>query len=286
MTLVVAKMFGSRIVTMSDTMISDRNARAPNIVPGRLKSIVLNTWLTVSYSGLANQGLDAIRELAALLFSSTDAALAKLADCSKELGGEVDFIICSHEQSRSPRSIKVSSGRVFEGALTYWIGSPAAAAALSRYKARSAPPKDLPECVDANELDFTGRFHEYMKACADTTVGGATVNCLGSEFGHCYQDHASSSWWEPITVPDDEDPRERAAKHRTGIVSHEYHVYTACNRGVAVVGLYLGQPGIGYIYDPLISDEALLFRVHDQSAFRELLTSYERRRQTGWRPKL
>lgn len=285
MTLVVSKKFGARIVTMSDTMISDRSARAPNIIPGQLKSVVLNTWLTVSYSGLAIQGLDAIRELATVAHLSTDTALKKLLETSREFRGEIDFIICSHEQASSPRLIKISCGSVFEGALTYWIGNAPAAAALSLHKADAPAPDNLPHYLAAEELDFTGRFHAYMRGSADASVGGATVNCLGSEFGHCYQDHASSFRWDTITIPNNEDPQERVAKHRTGISSHEYHVYTASNRGVATVGLYLGQPGVGYIYDPLVLDDAVLFRAADQRAFRELLTSYERRRLTGWRPR-
>jgi tRNA threonylcarbamoyladenosine modification (KEOPS) complex Cgi121 subunit len=48
---------------MSDTMITDKGSARDNIIPGRLKSIVINSWLTISYAGLSTQAIDAIRKI-------------------------------------------------------------------------------------------------------------------------------------------------------------------------------------------------------------------------------
>ena len=48
MTIVAAMKCGERICVMSDTMISDRGLARDNVIPGRLKTIVVNKWLTIS----------------------------------------------------------------------------------------------------------------------------------------------------------------------------------------------------------------------------------------------
>ena len=63
MTIVVAKKLDERIVDMSDTMISDLNEPKNNVIPGRLKSMVINNWLTISYANLSIQAIDAIRKI-------------------------------------------------------------------------------------------------------------------------------------------------------------------------------------------------------------------------------
>ena len=63
MTIVAAMKFDKRIVVMSDTMISDSNELRNNVIPGRLKSIVINNWLTISDAGLSTQAIDAVRKI-------------------------------------------------------------------------------------------------------------------------------------------------------------------------------------------------------------------------------
>ena len=63
MTLVIGRQFFNRLVILSDTMISDEASTGTNIIPGRLKSIVLSQDIAVSFSGLANQACGTIRRL-------------------------------------------------------------------------------------------------------------------------------------------------------------------------------------------------------------------------------
>jgi hypothetical protein len=69
MTFVAAKRFGERILIASDTMISDLTGTRHDVIPGRLKAVVLDLQTTVAYAGLPDQGIDAIKRARELLSS-------------------------------------------------------------------------------------------------------------------------------------------------------------------------------------------------------------------------
>jgi len=58
LTLIAALKMSERIVVMSDTAISDRDAIRSNLIPGRLKSVVVGPKMTISYAGLSSQALE------------------------------------------------------------------------------------------------------------------------------------------------------------------------------------------------------------------------------------
>jgi hypothetical protein len=130
MTIVVAMKFDERIIVMSDTMISDPTDRADNIFPGRLKSIVINKWLTISYAGLSDQAIHIIRGIKKLSNISTELVVNILVEASRKHGDDLDFILCSHENAA--RLIKISNGEIFEGAEFLWIGNRQAVSELSK----------------------------------------------------------------------------------------------------------------------------------------------------------
>ena len=63
MSLVMAMQFGDRICILSDSMISDSGANGQDIIPGQLKTIVLNKGASISYSGSTNKAISKIREI-------------------------------------------------------------------------------------------------------------------------------------------------------------------------------------------------------------------------------
>ncbi len=158
MTIVAAMKFADRICVMSDTMITDEGSARNNIIPGRLKSIVINRWLTVSYAGLSTQAIDSVRLLHKAKNISTNLALEHLAQVSFDHYGALDFILCSHETT--PRIVKISNGQVFEGADAYWIGSSKAANELSKVEIPHMEYENLPEYMGAEELIFKGVFND------------------------------------------------------------------------------------------------------------------------------
>lgn len=279
MTLVAALKMGTRIVVLSDTQITDRNATRANVIPGRLKSIVLSETLTVAYAGLSSQAMDAVRGIHRRLPQSTTQVLDSLIEASAFHNGELDFLLCSHEDPSAPRLVKVSDGMVSEGADFYWVGNQSSASALSKFDLPPVPgTTNIADPLSLAESEFFRRFREYVSSSLDPNVGGAVVNCLCSPYGHCYQDHAGVMSWDVITIPDRTDPGEKLAQHKTGISSFSYHLYSAVERGVAIVGLYMEQPGVGFLYAPLELDDAVPLNASDQSLFRELVTQEGRKR--------
>lgn len=268
MTIVAAMKFSDRICVLSDTMISDKGGTRHNIIPGRLKSIVLNHWLTISYAGLSTQATDAVRELYKKENVTTEAAIQYLVEVSRIYSGDIDFILCSHEQSA--RMVKISNGQAFEGGNIYWIGSTQAASELSKIKLPNTDYEKLPDYVSVNEMVFRNAFHNFMRTNRCEGVGGAIIDCLCSPYGHCYNTHAGAFSWDTIVLgKDDQDQRE--IMNKTGLYHYEYNVCSTSARGQGIVGFYLGQSRIGFIYDPIHYDEAMKIRDYSMSEFSYLV---------------
>lgn len=271
MTIVAARRFGQRIIVLSDTMISDANARADNILPGRLKSIVLNKTLTVSYAGLSSQALDAIRAIHQNPNASVQSTIEFLTVTSKRFDGELDFLVCAHMESA--KLLKISSGRTCEGADFYWIGNAQAVSELSQIEVQQAKIENLPDYLCEEEIHFTNRFQTYLREGRCAGVGGAVVNCLCSDCGHYYQDHANAfSWDEVIIGQDDYDQRQKTNK--TGMYHFEYNIYSPEQRGQAIVGLFLGQSNVGFIHDPLHYNDAEKISGMNHAEFAKFVRSY------------
>lgn len=272
MTLVAALRNKARIVVMSDMAISNRSLARSNSVPGRLKSIVLSTTLTVSYAGNSERALDVIRLISQRSYSA-QAAIDELASYASINAGDVEFLVCSHEHPDSPRLVKISDLDVYEGADFYWIGNSESARALSNLDSRYIQPVNPPDFQSAEEREFVHRFVEYVNAGGDPKTGGMAVNCLCSEYGHCYQGHAGIYHWDTVTIPDPTPAEVKAAFHKTGHSSFSYHVYSPAARGVAIVGVYFEQPGVGYIHLPLKQDDPLHVAASSQGEFLKVLNA-------------
>src|SRR3954451_14228246 len=97
MTLIIARKLGRRIVIASDTMISDYDGTRQNVIPGRLKSVVLGPTFSVAYCGLANQCIDAIRSAQiAYLSTGVEEALKVLRCATDEHQGQIEFVVAVH----------------------------------------------------------------------------------------------------------------------------------------------------------------------------------------------
>jgi hypothetical protein len=239
---------------MSDTMISDRRLARDNVIPGRLKSVVISEWLTISYAGLSTQAIDAIRAIYNKGNITTEVALQYLLETSRTYNENLDFILCSHEFE--PRLCKISNGSLMEGARAYWIGSSQAASELSKVPIPDNNCDGLPDYISPDEVIFRNAFSTFMRENSCEGIGGAVIDCLCSPHGHCYNTHAGAFSWDTIILGKD-DPKEREQKNKTGIFHYEYHVSTTSVRGQGIVGFYLNQAQTGFIYDPVHYDEAM-----------------------------
>jgi len=267
-----------RIVVMSDTAISDRDAIRSNLIPGRLKSVVVGPKMTISYAGLSSQALDTIRNVHRNGAANDEAAIACLLSACHEYLGRVEFLFCSHNALGIGRLVKVTSSGAAEGASRYWIGDGDAARTLSNLDVKLAPVVGQSDYVSPDEIVFTRTFSAFLERHSNHLVGGAAINCLCSAHGHCYQNEAGAFMLTPIQIPDPVSPEIRAAEERSGMSRFSYHVYGADDRGVAVVGYYLEQAQTGYLYIPMEHDDALKVEARDQAEFKEIVTAAGRAR--------
>lgn len=253
MTLVAARRFGDRIIVISDTMISDSNATRRNILPGRLKCIVVDWHLSIAFAGPANAGIDAIRQGHGLFKATRNlnelldylvAESKREPDCDKRC----DFIVSSH--IHEPSLYKIWDGQISSGQPFQWIGQKSLLAGLA-------------EATD--EMSFFDAFSQNAGVAAGNAsqgVGGIFVVQLGSPYGHCYQTHASTICFDDIIVPPGITEQQQADR-ASGMMQYSYNCQATLDRGVAVVSAFFEQAQTGYIYAPLLQDDPII--VHPTS---------------------
>lgn len=258
MTLAVARNFGERILMLSDTMISGKALVRSDIIPGQLKSIVLNASVSVSYSGTpAEYALKVIREARNQLErgADLDVILEEFKHVSSD--GNLDFIVAAHR----PHAMlyRIGEGEIACGLDRYWIGDEAVAREVHSLmdKQPRAPANQLPDFIHEEEGPLVFAFSTLIRETRSPVVGGLAINCLGSSYGHCYMDTAGVISWDtgtlPMTPEDEEIHRQLA---RTGTVSFRWNVIAPEARGVAIIGAFFEDGDLGFIYSPLERDEA------------------------------
>lgn len=261
MTIVIAKRIGERISVMSDTYISDENGIKDKVIPGRLKSVVVNKWLTISYAGLSDQAIDAIRAIHSMHDITTQGVVNYLFDVACQYESQLDFILFSHEHD--VRLVKILSSGIYEGSDHYWIGNiEAANAILTLFKDNLEKDLNFINFPDQNfivESKFRSAFSKYMRESGCEGVGGVVMDCLSSPYGHCYQTYSSSFSWDVIDLGS-VDYSSLQEEHKSGMYHYSYNVVSLDCRGEGIVGFYLDQAQIGFIYDPIRLDEALAVR--------------------------
>ena len=257
MTIVLARRFDQRIIVLSDTMVSTYGKE--NVFPGRLKSIVINKWLTVSYAGLSNQAITVIRDLSKVQKLTCDKAASFLLEVNKKYNDAVEFILCSHENKA--RLVKVSNGIISEGSDFYWLGNSEAVNEIRKNNIGPLTP----------ELYFVINFNDYIRQYGHKNVGGITINCTCSENGHCYTSHAGAYSWDVKVLGAPYNAQEREALYQTGMYSFQYNVCSTEESGIALVGLYLPQLRTGYLYYPIYEYDAKIIRNTNFESFSQLV---------------
>lgn len=260
MTIVFAQKFGNRILMCSDTMISDLPTGRSNIIPGRIKTVVLNQRVSVGYAGLANQAIDTIRRCANTIRNDGGAAeiVPQLLECNRTTAGACDFLIVEHDPQ--PRIFCVRNGAVSRDTDQAIIGDPEIL--------RQMPPYNGPELKDMGEYGsideqqlryrFSNLFFEQGTQVAHG-VGGLPIFLLGSPYGHCYDSFAVSLSWEKIDLGIGLTPQQKEDE-ASGKTKWSFHVYDSNLRGIAVVGMFFEQGNIGYVHVPLAQDEPIVWR--------------------------
>ena len=261
MTLVAARVFGERIIVMSDSLIDDPNATRINILPGRLKSVALHRDLCISYSGRAGPALAAIRQVHASFRTSDD-----LADAIDQLSanpfcrsGDTDFLVAA--RTPGPTLLRITHGRISGDRNEVFVGDPEASLELDRLIIRE-PEQPDGEFWSGEEVRFARAFSELVLQRRCPSLGGVVFNCLGSPNGFCYQNHAGTYIGEdPFALLSDKrrKPHFEPGLHARprSLEEYSYSLAAHSGRGVPVVGVYFPRGRLGFVYSPLECDEAV-----------------------------
>ncbi|MCY1672147.1 hypothetical protein OVA07_14155 [Novosphingobium sp. SL115] len=285
MTFVVARKFGERILILSDTMITHHpDQRKNDIIPGQLKGIVLNLDMSVAFCGNVVRALDAIREAKARIRQggSREDVIRILRSCSLK---NCDFILASHSGGAS--LIKITGGSVSAPQDAHWLGNRHILARIQRQQAIS--DKGFENVLRSNagltdtrteEGTFIGLFSQVLLSDPMTAedVGGFATNLLASPFGHCYQMTAGAYAPGPITIGGPDHGQEQLPGNR-----YAYNFISPSYRGVSIAGIFMDEPRVGYIYDPLLCDEAIKVPNITLQAMHEIVN--ERAKAAGGKPE-
>jgi hypothetical protein len=251
MTIVVARRIGNHTLVISDTMISD-NAFRPNILPGRLKTIVIDWLVSISYAGPANQGLDSVRECS-LVFRETqniETVLSHLRCRTTEIR-DLEFIVSSH--LRGLELYKIWNGMISAGQERQWIGD---ARAVNLILGGEDERFEIEGADDDLTIEQARLFRRFDKlttgpaSLASVGIGGFVVIQLGSPDGYCYLQHGAVASTDTVSIPGGLTT-EQVHDRKTGKTEYQYNIIYPLERGVGIVGAYLPQTETLYTFDPL-----------------------------------
>ena len=277
MTFVFAKRFGDRIIMFADTKISDpagvtrtsAERRMGNAVPGRLKVFPLGTNVSVGYAGKSGAALAAIRKLPSC---RTYRAIDEVREMLRQASGEhdTDFLLVSH--IGKTRLLKIQSGMVSADQDFHWIRHPAASEELIRSieEQREAMRRQIDNGymrdhrarelirIRSEEILIHNAWSRLLLMSPDLLpgVGGIPICLEASAEAHYFPGAAGAYNPEPVTI--DSEGRHYGAdgeiEPRYGQWS--YTLVSGPHSGVPVLGLWLQEAGVGFVYDPLKCEEA------------------------------
>lgn len=255
MTIIIAYKDRGDIIILSDTMISFGGAERPKIIPGRLKAVVIGLRLSIAYAGHSATGIDAIRtakrsydagEPLEVILSAL--ATASLSNC--------EFVVASHMRGTELR--KVWNGHVSDTQSEVWAGDSEPLVELRRIEEEfrgslvELPPAG--HSLDYRPSSFVQLF--LRSARFSDTVGGLPMQLEAWRLGHFYSNRACVYYPGPFIVngpPDPDTPPEGGDRYT-------FHTAVSGMLGAGVAGAYLEDARVGYVYDPLVEDEAIVMR--------------------------
>ncbi|MGO8069952.1 hypothetical protein AB9E28_31050 [Rhizobium leguminosarum] len=250
MTIIIGRKFKNRIVLASDTMISFANGSRPEIIPGRLKAVVLGAELSIGYANYADQAVAAIQKVK----KNWDIGKRNLADMFDVLCKEkmADFIVASHIEG--PQLFKIREGRVTDDLNDAFVGnSDLVKLVLEGEEELSRRPQFPSDLQSQEEILFRQAFLDlFMKEGVSIRegVGGLPIFLLASPHGHTYDSYAGVCRWDSIEITP-ASAGTQMPEPEGGMASWGYNVQSPLLRGVATVGIAIRGISLGYVYTPL-----------------------------------
>lgn len=251
MSLVMAMQFGDRICILSDSIISDSGAAGQEIIPGRLKTIVLNKGVSISYSGSTNKAIAKIREIQRNMSERIyfDEVLESLTEYTSGEKGEVDFLVSSHVGI--PKLYKIAVGQIHYGLGMYWIGNEEVAErVLGEFGKEHQVNIDLPVHMTLDEWKFREAFKKAVSG-NEQHAGGLVFDCVGTPKGYSYNNYAVVHTGDRMALEITQDYTARWAYDNPAMESYSLSLVSPKERSLAVTGAFFERNNTGFIYSPL-----------------------------------
>ncbi len=251
----MAMQFGDRTCILSDSMISDTNTTDNNVIPGQLKTIVLNKEVSVSYSGSTNKAISRIREIRTDLSKRIyfEEILESLSEFTADENGEVGFIVSSH--MGIPKLYKIADGQIHYGLDTYWLGNEdAAARVLEGFEKDDRVIGELPNNMTLEEYKLRDAFKNAVYERESPYAGGLVFDCIGTPGGYRYNNHAMVHAGEKMSLDIAFDNTAKPAYDKPGPGSYSLSLVSPNERSLAVTGAFFERNNMGFIYSPLDPD--------------------------------
>jgi hypothetical protein len=252
MSLVMAMQFGDRICILSDSMISDSGTTGEDVIPGQLKTIILNNGVSISYSGSTNKAIAKIREIRRDLSERIyfDEVLESLTEYTSDENGNVDFLVSSHVGI--PKLYKIADGQIHYGLGMYWIGNEEVAErVLEDFGKNEQATGEPPAHMTWDEYRFRQAFKNALSGNDLPRACGLVFDCIGTPRGYRYNNHAVVRTGDRMAVDITFESADQWTHESPGVESYSLSLVSPNGRGLAVTGAYFERSNTGFIYSPL-----------------------------------
>src|SRR5689334_7450087 len=268
MTLVLGVRTESGIWLLADTRISHPDITQVEEIPGRLKLITLGSDICVGYAGAADRAIDIVNGLppSPRGFTAVVEELERATD-----DGAIDFLAaCSTDR----HLLRISNGRRLLVEEEIWIGDTDAGKEYENLEVRSASSFAI-EAKFGPHLARVARasdaFSKVVIEHRTPTVGGIVVR-VGSRPEEFRYAEAAMAYLPPQRIRSGVATRLRFGGAPEGGFS--YSLMAPDAPGFALLGLYVLQGSIGFVYAPMHNENPAKVSNVSQKGFREYVRSH------------
>lgn len=266
MTLILGLKTASSIWLLADTRISHPDVKQIEEIPGRLKLITLGPDICVGYAGAADLASTVIRNLPRS--ASFESIVQELRAASKD--GRIDFLVACNSRFEL---LRIQSGDPLAIDGSIWIGDGEAGSTYEDYELKAILPTPIESQLGPDRARVsraTKAFDNLIRAHPVPTVGGILIRAGSRPDGFWFA-QAATAYFPPQTIPSGLSTALYFGGAPEGGFS--YSIMAPSVPGIPIVGLYILQGRLGFVYAPLQHDKPDAIANVSQDEFRAYVSS-------------
>lgn len=255
MTLVIAKIVEDNIQIISDTKISDIYLGSQNPLHGQLKTILLNPYISISFSGLPDYVQEVLEPFYKNEFPNFNSILVvnsilfKCLEVNRKSNNRTNFIVCVMYQNQ-PRIFRISNSQIEQNLKTAWIGDIVGFNKYQEYYHLSNKTTEFDKMEDA--------FDKVIDDNSVETVGDFTIRLANEvdESGQVqflnYQINRIRYFgpYEFVEVGKGNFMMKHSSPQKGG---YGFSLFRSCNPQTPAIGLHFHVGSFGLIFFPKLN---------------------------------